>query len=158
MQNWLDSITKYVKGLIRVRDMLMQDLITAVDFPMTFIVELLDVWYARYISPWVAYYHEASREWLREVCKDQWCDRVYEDYYYEDFAPVYVKLPAAVTMMCINVVIVTMGIFIPWQFMIPAFILSPWLSTRMIAETLPIVYRAMIVKRFRLFILLLLCA
>lgn len=65
MQNLLDSITKYVKGLIRVRDMLMQDLITAVDFPMTFIVELLDVWYARYISPWVAYYHEASREWLR---------------------------------------------------------------------------------------------
>lgn len=114
IENWVNSIKKFIEGIMRVRDMLASDLMTAIDFPTTFIVELLDIWYSRLIAPWIAYYHESSRQWLRQQCYNQWCNRVFEDYYYEDFSPAYIKLPAAIVMMCIHVTIVTMGIMIPW--------------------------------------------
>lgn len=61
LENWVNSILRYIRGLIRIRDMLMQDLITAIDFPTAFIVELMDIWYVRYITPWMTYYYEFSR-------------------------------------------------------------------------------------------------
>lgn len=61
LENWVHSILRYIRGLARIRDMLMQDFITAIDFPTTFIVELLDIWYTRFITPWMAYYYEFSR-------------------------------------------------------------------------------------------------
>lgn len=70
LENWVHSILRYIRGLARIRDMLMQDFITAIDFPTTFIVELLDIWYTRFITPWMAYYYEFTRQWLKQQCKD----------------------------------------------------------------------------------------
>lgn len=47
-----------------------------------------------------------------------------------------------------------MGILIPWKVMTVAFLLSPWLGLRTLSETIPVMYRAAITKRFRLMLIL----
>lgn len=57
-------------------------------------------------------------------------------------------------MLCIHVILVSMGTFIPWRVMTVAFLLSPWLGLRVLSETIPLMYRASITKRFRLMLIL----
>lgn len=60
--------------------------------------------------------------------------------------------------MCIHIVSVSMGIVIPWKTMLLSFLLSPWFGTRLLADAIPLMYRSIIVSRFRLIFLLTLIA
>lgn len=61
-------------------------------------------------------------------------------------------------MFCIHIILMSMGMIIPWRVMTIAFILSPWMGLRTVSETIPLMYRAIIAKRFRFMLILIVTA